>query len=438
MSFQPYYYSYSARKPRKKKAAVAVALIAAAFTCTLLISVISNIFAFNILSPFSGNSLQSLSEEQTKHTHEVFGFAPHWTINKLENVDFNVLTTLAYFGIEVDDEGNMEKTAPGYKVFYSDKSTALFKKAHSNGTRVVLTLTQMKNDKIKALLNNPEGQKRIINDSTNAVVARGIDGINVDFEYVGDPGPEYRRKFSVFVKNMTDEMHRKLPGSRVTVSVYASAVKYPKIYDIASLGRDSDGIFMMAYDFATAGSSQVIPTAPLYGHKEGKYWYDIATAVDDFLTLMPKEKLILGLPWYGYNYPVAEPGIKVSKDTGYYSYYWKRGRRYSTFISRPAARAQTYTLAANNTSEVQGWDDLGKVGWRAYKDETGLWRMIFLDDVKSLSVKYDFAKEKGLGGVGMWALGFDNGKTELWQLLSSKFGKKYVDKRIIARQIYEI
>ena len=50
--------------------------------------------------------------------------------------------------------------------------------------------------------------------------------------------------------------------------------------------------------------------------------------------------------------------------------------------------------------------------------------MIFLDDVKSLDIKYDFAKENKLGGVGMWALGFDDGKGEMWQLLGSKFGKK--------------
>jgi len=48
--------------------------------------------------------------------------------------------------------------------------------------------------------------------------------------------------------------------------------------------------------------------------------------------------------------------------------------------------------------------------------------MIFLDDSKSLKIKYQFAKEKNLAGVGMWALGFDDGKHELWNLLNLEFG----------------
>jgi len=224
------------------------------------------------------------------------------------------------------------------------------------------------------------------------------------------------------VANLNNKMHREVPNSHVSVSVYASSAKYEKMYDIAKLSQNSDAIFMMAYDFATTGSSNAIPTAPLYGYKEGKYWYDISTAVDDFLKVMPKEKLILGLPWYGYNYPVATPEVKAAKDEGYYSYYWWRGRKYSQFIPREGAYAATYAKAVEIPADASGWDDHGKVNWYAYNTADG-WRMIFLDDVKSLGLKYDFAKQKQLGGVGMWALGFDDGKNELWQLLGSKFNK---------------
>ena len=53
--------------------------------------------------------------------------------------------------------------------------------------------------------------------------------------------------------------------------------------------------------------------------------------------------------------------------------------------------------------------------------------MIFLDDPKSLSIKYNFAKSKKLGGVGIWALGFDDGRQELWTALRSAFGTKLAD-----------
>lgn len=53
--------------------------------------------------------LHSLEESEVKHSKEIFGFAPFWTFDKLDNVDFNILTTFAYFGVEVDSEGNLDR-----------------------------------------------------------------------------------------------------------------------------------------------------------------------------------------------------------------------------------------------------------------------------------------------------------------------------------------
>lgn len=382
----------------------------------------------NILSPIVDPLSPLKPLQQSKSDHEVFGFAPHWTIDSLENVNFDVLTTLAYFSLEVASTGHIITDDPGYQTFYSNKATNLFKKAHAHGTRVVLTLTQMNNADIRAIMDDKAAQDRLIKTSVAMVKDRGIDGINVDFEYSGNPGPVYRQKFTIFMQNLIAHMHQEVPGSKVSVSVYASAIKEPKIYNISDLGKEDLMVFMMAYDFGYRGSEQVIPTAPLYGHKEGKYWYDVSTAVEDFLVYMPAEKLILGTPWYGYNYAIyGEPRIKAN--------------------TLPyGAAAQTYTIGKVEVTPArkgaatfkEGWDESGKVGWKAYYDAaTGAWRMVFLEDVRSLAIKYDYAKTKNLGGVGMWALGFDNGQTELWDLLESKFGRKIADAHVAKRTIYE-
>lgn len=390
----------------------------------------------NIISPIIAtlSPLHPLGEG--KKGHEVFGFAPHWNLNKLDNVDFNTLTTFAYFGVPITADGELDKDDIGYEKFYSDKATELFKKAHDHGTRVVLTVTMMDNDTIKSVLDSEEAQQTAIDRTLEEVKKRGIDGVNIDVEYVGNPGRGYRTAFSSFVAAMTQKLHKEVPGSHVTVSVYAASAKGEKLYDIASLGRDADGVFMMAYDFATSGSDTVIPTSPLYGYKEGKYWYDVSTAVEDFLKVMPADKLILGLPWYGYNYPVTKPGVKVAKYQGYDYYYWYGRRRYVAHY-QPASNAQTYASAAETISADQkGWDDVGKVGWVAYQED-GIWRQLFLDDARSLKIKYEFAKNKNLGGVGMWALGFDNGRTELWTVLREEFGEKLADSRVMGRTIQD-
>lgn len=369
-----------------------------------------------IAHPISVSPLQKKNKD-----HEVFGFAPYWKLNELGNIDFNVLTTLAYFSIPVNADGNLNAQDPGYIGFESQSATDLFTKAHQAGTRVVLTITQMDNASIQQLLDNPSAQDLAINQTTNFVKSRGIDGVNVDFEYTGDPGSSYRNEFSTFVQNLSDKMHQEVQGSKVSVSVYATAVKNPQLDDISALSKSSDTIFMMAYDFATGSSDVAMPTAPLYGYKAGKYWYDISTAVEDFLTVMPSQKLILGLPWYGYNYAVSSPSINATTYSGYYS----------------NSLTQTYADIQNlDPSQTSGWDPYGEVGWKAYYDPTsGVWRMVFVEDTRSLGIKYDFAKSKNLAGVGIWALGFDNGTQELWNSLEGKFGIKYADAKITGKPI---
>lgn len=360
-----------------------------------------------VLSQNVDSHLKPITE--TKSSREVFGFAPYWNFDKLSAVDFKVLTTLAYFGVDVNGNGDLVRDDVGFSTFKSDSATQLFKKAHDNGTRVVLTVTQMNNYQLTSLLSDQQAQDNAVAQIVDEVKARGIDGVNVDFEYNGDPGDQIRNNFSQFVADLTEKMHQRIPHSKVTVSVYAASMKDPKIYDIEKLGRISDGIFMMAYDFASTGSDLAVPTSPLSGHKEGKYWYDISTAVDDFLAVISPQKLILGIPWYGYNYLVHQPEVGAATRPYYLG----------------GSLVQTYANAAENKPDMTGWDDYGKVGWQAYfVPSSNTWKMFFLEDSKSLGIKYDFAKSKNLAGIGIWALGFEDGQSALWEQLRDKLGSK--------------
>lgn len=164
------------------------------------------IFAINQFAPSwaLGSAILESSQKVTslkttqKNTYEVFGFAPYWTLGKMENVDFGVLTTLAYFGVGVNPDGTLDENSPGYNKFYSDASTQLFQKAHQNGTRVVLTVTQMDDDTISTFLQDKQAQKRAVDAIVAAVKSRGIDGVNVDFEYVGTTDEQMKHNFFRF------------------------------------------------------------------------------------------------------------------------------------------------------------------------------------------------------------------------------------------------
>ena len=112
------------------------------------------------------------------------------------------------------------------------------------------------------------------------------------------------------------------------------------------------------------------------------------------------DKMILGLPYYGYDWPVVDDNIN-SETIG-------------------SGVAQTYSQAesmAQNYGYI--WNNASNTAWFSY--EINNWHQCWYDDSLSLAHKYQFAIDNQLSGVGVWALGYDEGYNELWGALYDKF-----------------
>ena len=64
------------------------------------------------------------------------------------------------------------------------------------------------------------------------------------------------------------------------------------------------------------------------------------------------------------------------------------------------------------------WDASSQTPW--YRFQNPDWIQTWYDDSLSLSKKYDFVNAKNIGGIGIWALGYDDGYNELWGALRDK------------------
>ena len=115
--------------------------------------------------------------------------------------------------------------------------------------------------------------------------------------------------------------------------------------------------------------------------------------------------MILGLPYYGYDWPVVNDFIN-SETTGY-------------------GTARTYAEARNLSQFHENfWHDISNSSWFTYLNDQ--WRQTWYDDSLSLSFKYQFAKEKDLQGIGIWALGYDDNYNELWDVLENHFASSQI------------
>jgi hypothetical protein len=135
-----------------------------------------------------------------------------------------------------------------------------------------------------------------------------------------------------------------------------------------------------------------------------------------FAAYAPKSKLIMGVPYYGYDWPVTSsiPNATVQSDK----------TKYGAVTSVTYASARSFL--ASHPSVVRQYDSLEGSGFYSYWDSGhGTWRQVYFEDEHSAAAKYSYAISSGFAGVGIWTLGNDAGYPEMWNALRVFFAPKH-------------
>ena len=117
--------------------------------------------------------------------HEVFGFAPYWTLPSSAGFDVQGLTTLAYFSVGVNPDGTLLESGPGWNGYESQSLADLITRAHAADDRVVLTVTDFSQSSLNALTSSPTAASTLASALVSAVAAKNLDGVNLDLEGEG-------------------------------------------------------------------------------------------------------------------------------------------------------------------------------------------------------------------------------------------------------------
>ncbi len=249
--------------------------------------------------------------------------------------------------------------------------------AWTNGIRPMLVLTPFSgggfnNQLIKVIVENLEIQQKVITSLLHTVQERGYAGVSVDFEYIL---PQDRIPFAEFVGRLGDAMHEE--GYRVSVAVApkTSAGQKGLLYegmDYRLLGENADTVFLMTYEWGyTYGPPMAV--APIKKVRE---------VVEYAVTEIPPEKLILGIPNYGYDWQLP----------------YERGLTRALTIGNEEAPV----IAAENGAEIQ-FSENSMSPWFTYT-KSGMAHEVWFEDVRSIEAKLALAREYGLFGVGYWNL----------------------------------
>jgi spore germination protein YaaH len=163
----------------------------------------------------------------------------------------------------------------------------------------------------------------------------------------------------------------------------------------------------MGYDYYGSFSKNTGPVTPFVDSKA--FGIGLQSSVKYYLNKgVHKNKLIVGLPYYGSEWYTKSRHI---------------GATVEKFRSHPTYSTIKNVLIDSLNASVK-FDSVSLSSYIVVKGESNNYRQLFFEDEKSLSLKYDWVKENDIGGVGIWALGYDQGYPELWNLLHEKFSKE--------------
>jgi len=222
--------------------------------------------------------------------------------------------------------------------------------------------------------------------------------VNIDFESV--PSTQ-SANFTNFMVNLCTQMHTAIPGSQVSMCL--GSVDWSNVYDEATLNQYVDMFLVMGYDYYWSGSSTAGPTDPLY-NLETSSNYTLTRTITYYLSQgITPSKLILGLPYYGMQWATAS----------------------NTVVSATTATGTSclYNTAKANVSgnySTKLWNETSFTPYYTYQI-SGQWYQCWIDDAYSLGKRFDLVNQRGIGGIGIWALGYDDGYTELWNKIRDKF-----------------
>jgi spore germination protein YaaH len=289
----------------------------------------------------------------------------------------------------------------------------LIARTQISGGRFSLAVAMQKNETLEKFLDNQAAWNNLIINIMEIVKENRLDGINLDFEYAGELSDEsYREKFTQFATAFTTEFRNSSPATELSIDLYPFSVQKPRLFDVPKLAPLFDKVIVMSYDYYGASSDIAGPVAPMGGYAEEIYYFDVSTTYSDYVKVVPKEKIIMGIPYYAWDYPVEvgeEPmsAVLPQNDENGYTAVMSYGRMRSD---------------ADINEKNCKWDDLAMENWCFYQDKiTGKFHQIWLEDNKSIGIKFDFANDNGLGGIASWTLGYDKDYPDLWNMIKSKF-----------------
>lgn len=249
----------------------------------------------------------------------------------------------------------------------------------------------------------PASRRRFVESTVDFVARHDLDGADIDWEYPGLPGygnvhrAEDKPNFTSLMRELRsalDARGRRTKRAYLLTLAAGASSDFLAHTEMDRVAAVADLVNLMTYDFLVPpGDGVAGHHANLYASRPDPGEQSADRAVREFLAAgVPAHKLVLGVPFYGRAWTMAEgegpsgpgtaPRDRIETSYGALAAALQQG----AFVRRFDARAQAPYL----------WDGARRL-------------FVSYDDPESLALKAAYVRQRGLRGMMFWQLGDDPG-----------------------------
>jgi len=303
------------------------------------------------------------------------------TFDNMSEKAFNVISP-TWFQMS-DNSGSIESFA----------SLDYVNAAHNNGVQVWPTLDNFNNyffssgeGSTQEVLSSATSRANLINNLMSQASTYGIDGINVDLEFVGDELTDISENGGEDYIEFIRELSIACRKAGLVLSVDVPVPLGNSFFHRKELGTVCDYVVIMGYDEHYAGSSNAGSVASITYVEQG---------IKDTLESVSSDKIINGIPFYTRIWYTASDGTVTSKAVG-------------------MSDANNF-ISSNGISLT--WDSSTGQYYGSMTLSDGTLVEVWLEDATSIQEKLSVMQSYGIAGVAEWKLGFET--DDIWDIIES-------------------
>ncbi len=348
---------------------------------------------FALLLASSGLIGYSACLPQKAQIKYFYGFWPYWVDPGSYQPEWSALTHISYFSMDAATDGGLDTSHIGPAYYY------IREKAHSQNVKVTLTVSCFDHSVQDAIL--ASHQNELVDAILDKLQDYSADGICMDFEEVNDTNSLTGTSNTLLMQNLLKLLAGKLKRANPDYNLsFCVTGNVENVYRNKALAGYTDAVFLMGYEYHWSKAPETGAISPFDDSKQPDIVKSIAMLKDWY----PDEKLIVGLPFYGYDWPCAspDPGAKTSGEGNLVT---------------------MYSALANAGIYGRLWDAGSHTPWYKYQS-AGVWHQCWYEDTESLGLKFNYLKSASVAGVGFWALGYEGPGSAVWPLVKQAFSRK--------------